>query len=141
MKIFLLAAACLFIAAPPAYARAQYKVRVMNPGNREGKLYIGWHNNAESFMKPRKTTLAKAIEVKDPNGVTVGFDEVPGGTYAISTFPDENGNADPGLSRVGKPKEKYGSSNNVTPAMRPADFKEAAFTVNGENRTLTILLK
>ncbi|MBO9154312.1 DUF2141 domain-containing protein [Chitinophaga sp. GCM10012297] len=141
LKTFTTLIACIFFAGSSAYAQAQYRIKVTNLDNKTGKLYIGWYKDAESFMKPRKTALVKIVEVKDQNEVTVGFDEVPSGTYAISTFLDENGNEDLDLSVIGKPREKYGFSNNVKPAMRPAEFKEAAFTVNGENKTLTIHLK
>ncbi|RPD39766.1 DUF2141 domain-containing protein [Chitinophaga barathri] len=140
-KLFTLSFACLFFTASSAFAQAQYKIKVTNLDNKAGKLYIGWYTDQETFMKPRKTALVKIVPVKDQSEITVDFDKVPSGTYAISTFLDENGNEDLDLSVVGKPKEKYGFSNNVTPAMRPADFKEAAFEVNGENKTLIIKLK
>lgn len=140
-KIFTLAAAYLCFVSASASAQAQYKIKITNLENREGKLYIGWYTDAETFMKPRKTALVKIVPVKDQPEVIIGFDEVPSGTYAISAFLDENGNEDLDLSVFGKPKEKYGFSNNVKPAMRPAEFKEAAFTVDGENKTLTIDLR
>ncbi len=140
-KIFTLIAVCCCLASASAFAQAQYKIKITNLENREGKLYVGWYTDAETFMKPRKTALVKIVPVKGQTEVTIGFDEVPSGTYAISTFLDENGNEDLDLSLIGKPKEKYGFSNNVKPAMRPAEFKEAAFTVNGENKTLTISLR
>ena len=140
-KIFTLTVACLCLASASAFAQAEYKIKITHLENREGKLYIGWYTDAETFMRPRKTALVKIVPVKDQAEITVGFDGVPSGTYAISTFLDENGNEDLDLSVIGKPKEKYGFSNNVKPAMRPAEFKEAAFTVNGENKTLTISLR
>jgi uncharacterized protein (DUF2141 family) len=141
LKMFTLCFTCFFSAGASAFAQAQYKIKVTNLDNKTGKLYIGWYTEASTFMKPKKTALVKIIPVKDQAEITVDFEKVPGGTYAISTFLDENGNEDLDLSVVGKPKEKYGFSNNVTPAMRPADFEEAAFTVNGENKTLIIKLK
>jgi uncharacterized protein (DUF2141 family) len=140
-KMFTLCFTCFFFAGAAAFAQAQYKIKVTNLDNKTGKLYIGWYTEASTFMKPKKTALVKIIPVKDLGEITVDFEKVPSGTYAISTFLDENGNEDLDLSVVGKPKEKYGFSNNVMPAMRPADFEEAAFTVNGENKTLIIKLK
>lgn len=141
LKMFTLSFTGLFFAGISAFAQAQYKIKVTNLANKTGKLYIGWYADASTFMKPGKTALVKIVPVKDQSEITVDFEKVPSGTYAISTFLDENGNEDLDRGAMGKPKEKYGFSNNVMPAMRPADFDEAAFEVNGENKTLTIRLK
>ncbi len=141
LKMFTLCFTCYFFAGASAFAQAQYKIKVTNLDNKTGNLYIGWYSGPATFMKPGKTALVKIIPVKDQSEVTVDFEKVPSGKYAISTFLDENGNEDLDRGAFGKPKEKYGFSNNVMPAMRPAEFDEAAFTVNGENKTLTIKLK
>ncbi len=124
-----------------ASAQATYKIKLTNLENKKGDVYIGWYVNSSDFMKPQKATIAKMVSVDGKGDVTVTFDSVPSGKYAISAFLDENGDKDLNLSFIGKPTEKYGFSNNVRPAMRPASFNEASFDVNGKNGEMSIELK
>ncbi|WP_341836248.1 DUF2141 domain-containing protein [Chitinophaga pollutisoli] len=124
-----------------AAAQGTYKIKLTNLENRKGDVYIGWYVNSSDFMKPKKATIAKIVPVNGVSEVTVVFPKVPSGKYAISAFLDENGDKDLNLSFIGKPTEKYGFSNDVRPAMRPAFFNEAAFDVNGNDGEMTIELK
>lgn len=124
-----------------ATAQASYKIKLTIPDNKKGDVYIGWYANADDFMKPKKATIAKMVKADGAGHVTVTFDKVPPGKYAISAFLDENGDQDLNLGFFGKPTEKYGFSNNIRPAMRPAFFNEAAFDVDGKNGEMTIELK
>lgn len=124
-----------------AAAQTKYNVKVTNLAKKTGKLYIGWYGKAEGFMKPKNTVFAKVVPVMDMNEVVVEFSGIPAGKYAISVFLDENGNEDLDTNLVGIPREKYGFSNNVLPAMRPATYEEAAFTVKDTPGSLSIKLK
>lgn len=129
------------VSSLPATAQTRYQVKVTNLENKKGQLYIGWYGSADAFMKPQKTALAKVVPVQAKDEVIVEFDKVPAGRYAISVFLDENGNEDLDTNLVGIPKEKYGFSNNVLPAMRPATYEEAAFEVKNAPGSLSIKLK
>jgi uncharacterized protein (DUF2141 family) len=65
----------------------------------------------------------------DPKGVTCRFDNVPEGTYAVSTVHDTNGNRRVDTNFVGMPTEQWGVSNNVRPTLRAPRFEEGAFRV------------
>ncbi|WP_119080741.1 DUF2141 domain-containing protein [Chitinophaga alhagiae] len=124
-----------------ANAQTRYQVKITNLENKKGQLYIGWYGSEDAFMKPKKTALARVVPVQAKSEVVVVFDQVPAGRYAISVFLDENGNEDLDTNLVGIPKEKYGFSNNVMPAMRPATYEEAAFEVKNTPGSLSIKLK
>ena len=112
-----------------------------NLDKKEGKIYIAWYNKEEDFTKEDKIHLAKVVEVKDKNTVTVVFENILPGTYAIAAFFDQNGNGKMDTNFFGIPKEKYGFSNNVRPMMRAATFKEASFVVTNKENTISIKLK
>ncbi|RPE08318.1 DUF2141 domain-containing protein [Chitinophaga lutea] len=124
-----------------AGAQTKYAVKVTNLGNKTGKLYIGWYGNAGTFMKRDKTVFAKVVPVSGKSEVLVEFDRIPAGKYAISVFLDENGNGELDTNLVGIPREKYGFSNNVLPAMRAATYEEAVFEVKDAPGNLSIKLK
>ncbi len=124
-----------------AGAQTKYTVKVTNLGNKTGKLYVGWYGNADAFMKPQKTVFAKVVPVSNKSEILVEFDRIPAGQYAISVFLDENDNENLDTNLVGIPREKYGFSNNVMPAMRPATYQEAAFEVKDAPGGQSIKLK
>lgn len=133
--------AAILLSGFTADAQTQYEVKVTNLENKKGKLYIGWYGNEASFMKPKETVFAKVVPVNEKEEVVVAFDKIPAGKYAISVFLDENDNEDLDTNVVGIPKEKYGFSNNVMPAMRAASYEEAAFEVKNAPGHLSIKLK
>ena len=133
--------AAVLLSGLTAHAQTKYTVKVTNLENKTGKLYVGWYGNAGAFMKPKKTVFAKVIPVQAKEEVLVEFDSIPAGKYAISVFLDENDNEDLDTNVVGIPREKYGFSNNVMPAMRAATYEEALFEVKDAPGTQSIKLK
>lgn len=130
----------LFFSACVIAQNAQSLV-IENLDKRNGKLYIGWYDQAGAFRMPDKAVLKKIVAVTGSETVSVLFENVPFGTYAIALFLDENDNGKIDTNFLGIPREKYGFSNNVYPIMRAATFKESSFLVNGTEKTITIRLK
>jgi uncharacterized protein (DUF2141 family) len=114
---------------------------VSNLENKKGQLFIGWYNSAESYNKRGNPVFKKTVTVSKQTEISIPFDEVPDGKYAISIFLDENGNGKMDTNFLGIPKEKYGFSNNVIPATRAARFDEAAFDIQGQTKSIPIRLK
>ncbi len=115
----------------------QFKLR----GNKKGKLYIGWYQNDEDFMKPDKAVFRKIVTAEGKQMIDVPFDSIPDGTYAISVFLDENDNGVLDTNGFGIPKEDYGFSNNVRPLTRAANFNEAKFDLKGKGAPIVIEVK
>lgn len=76
---------------------------------------------------------------KDKTG-TCFFKSIKPGTYAVSTFHDENDNNTLDTYFFGAPKESYGFSNDASRPFSAPSFSEAAVTVN-ETKTIAIKLK
>jgi len=112
---------------------------------------IGTANNAGTFRCllfagangfPKDPSQAKQFD----NGTlaskvgTCVFENLPAGTYAVSTFHDKNNNKDLDTGLFGIPKEKYGFSNDASKPFGPPDFAEASFKLKA-NSQITINLK
>ena len=61
--------------------------------------------------------------------MTVVFDNLAAGTYAVGAYHDENNNDHLDTNVLGLPTEGYALSNGVRPVMSKPTFQQAAFTV------------
>jgi uncharacterized protein (DUF2141 family) len=103
---------------------AQNKLTVVIDGIEEvkGHIMIGVSDNTQ---KPVKGKMEKI----DSETVTVVFDSIPSGEYAVAIYQDENDNEKLDTGAFGIPKEKYGFSNNVRGKMGPPAFKDRLFKI------------
>lgn len=132
----------LLLVAGTEILHAQYRhsIRFDNLSKRKGVLYIGWYKSAEDFRQPDKAVIRRQVAVEGKESEWVHFADIKPGTYAVAVFFDRDGDGKLGMNFLGIPKERYGFSNNVYPAMRAANFKEASFEVK-ENGEQVIRLK
>lgn len=117
-------------------AQHQHSITFQNLDGKKGTLYIGWYNRAEDFRKSEKAVISRKVPVDRQESVTVNFDNIETGKYAVAVFFDRDGDGKLNTNVLGIPKEKYGFSNNVYPAMRAARFSEAAFDVKANGSQL-----
>ncbi len=61
--------------------------------------------------------------------------------HTVAVFLDENSNYYFDRNFLEIPTKKYGFSNNVLPALRPATFPESSFTTDSSNSLIAINLK
>jgi uncharacterized protein (DUF2141 family) len=73
--------------------------------------------------------------------VTVQVPNVPGGTWAVLAYHDENSNKKLDANFVGKPTEGYGFSNGATAMFSAPKFKDAAIAVSEGAASATVPLK
>lgn len=110
------------------------KVNLDNVLNDNGTLLVSLHSN-ETFMKGPGIIDLQEKAVKGT--VTLTFENVKPGTYAIMVLHDENDNKRMDFEANGMPKESYGMSGNVM-AMGPPTFADAKFEVAAEDLEFTI---
>ncbi|MBT8254461.1 MAG: DUF2141 domain-containing protein [Flavobacteriaceae bacterium] len=109
-------------------------VTVENVLNENGKVLFSLHTE-ETFMKgPGIKNIEAAIDGKV---VTVTFEDVEPGIYAIMVLHDENENNRMDYELSGMPKEAYGASNNSM-SFGPPQFSEAKFELKKENKEIKI---
>ena len=121
--------------SPTATSTYSLTVVMHNVNNRTGKLYIGLGNNQTSFMG--ESIQRKSIDVPASGEITVVFDGLAPGRYAVRVFQDLNGNQKMDFSGQ-MPAEPFGLSN-VAMLMGPPDFDQSSFDLN-ENKSIRIRL-
>lgn len=109
-------------------------VTIDNVTSDKGKVLMSLHTS-ETFMKGKGVKDAET-EIKDGK-VTVTFENVTPGEYAILALHDANDNKRMDFQDNGMPKESYGVSNNVM-AMGPPNYEDAKFKVEDKNLDLNI---
>ena len=136
MKSIILSIALLF----SAFIFAQevkgvsIEVTVDNVTNNEGKVVFALHTS-ETFMVSQGV---KNLESKIQDGkVTILFEGVTPGSYAIMALHDQNENGRMDYEPNGMPKESYGTSNNPM-SYGPPKFAESKFEVGTENQKMNI---
>ncbi|WP_111683648.1 DUF2141 domain-containing protein [Winogradskyella tangerina] len=109
-------------------------VTIDNVISDEGKVLMSLHT-AETFMKGNGVMDAET-EIKDGK-VTITFENVLPGEYAILAMHDANDNKRMDFQENGMPKESFGMSNNVM-AMGPPQYDDAKFKVEDKDLDLNI---
>ncbi|MCR6718867.1 MAG: DUF2141 domain-containing protein [Chitinophagaceae bacterium] len=122
----------VMLTAGSARSQHQYTLTILGLDEKKGTLLIGWYDSAENFRKADRAVISRKVDVNGQQSANIIFENINPGTYAIAVFFDRNGDGKLDTNVLGIPKEKYGFSNNVYPAMRAARFSEAAFEVTGD---------
>lgn len=105
--------------------------------NDKGYVMIALFDKPAGF---RKTEAAvAAIRVRARKGdVKVTLFDLPSGTYAVSSFHDENGDQKLDRNMMNIPTEGYGFSNGARGVMGPPSFEDSAFKAGDGVKTVPI---
>ena len=109
--------------------------------------------SSEGVVRACMTTVEDIFPrcVRDPNShravvpagesVTIRFDDVEPGAYAIAVLHDENenGKADRVLGMA--PREGYGFSRDAPVRMSPPDWDDAVFDMGTSSQSITIKMR
>jgi uncharacterized protein (DUF2141 family) len=114
-------------------------VRISGVHPLKGDVMIGLFKNQNRFPKSSKRFKSVHLDIHGKS-LSYVFKNIPKGTYAIAVMHDKNRNGKLDTNFFGVPKEGYGFSNNIHPALRPATFKEAHFALRDE-KSLTIRMQ
>jgi len=140
IKSAALSSLCLLAAGAAAaeLARQTLRVEVQNLQNARGDVVCSLFSSADGFPDGEGKAL-QSVQVPI-QGKTAGCEfHVPPGTYAVAVFHDENKNGKLDKNLIGIPKEGYGTSNDVRPAMSAPQFMPASFVLSTENRTTLVV--
>jgi uncharacterized protein (DUF2141 family) len=122
------------------YAMCQTKlqVTVTQIKGLKGDIIVGIFDNDKDFLKKpieAKTTKASA------DSITVVFENIKPGKYAVSVIHDANKNQDLDKNKLGIPKEGFGFSNDAMGALGPPAFESAQFDLTPSQKDLDIDIK
>ena len=101
----------------------------------QGKIYVQLFKGEESYKKG-KAYLSSIIQAK-PGKITVSFNDLDAGDYAVRFFHDQNDNGKLETNLFGLPTEGYGFSNDAKPNFGPLDYQDIQFTVSENQASIT----
>ena len=105
----------------------------------EGIVYVSIYNSHDGFpTKPEKAMIIKQDTVTSKS-ITVRFENIEDGYYAVSVYHDENSNNELDTNFLGIPNEPIGVSNNVHGTMGPPSFEDAMFNFSN-NKSIVVEL-
>ncbi|HQQ96472.1 MAG TPA: DUF2141 domain-containing protein [Cyclobacteriaceae bacterium] len=90
----------------------------------KGKVSIGLFNDAKLFMKKRIDS--RSIQAQHGE-VSLQFEHLPEGEYAITVMHDENENGELDSNFVGIPVEGFGFSNDAKAMFGPPSYEKCVF--------------
>lgn len=98
----------------------------------EGVVMIAVYASEGQWLS--KSQFSKSSDIV--NGVaTVHFKNIPLGTYAVSTYHDQNGNKKLDKGLFGIPSEPYASSRGAKGRFGPPKWKDAKFEIKNSSHT------
>lgn len=124
----------LFVNAQGEEETVTVTVTIENVLNNEGSLLVSLHNE-DTFMKG--SGVIDLAEKAKKGQVTLTFENVKPGTYAVMAMHDVNDNKRMDFEDNGMPKESYGMSGNDM-TMGPPTFDAAKFEVTDEDLEVNI---
>ena len=133
-----LALALIFMAGPALAARII--VTIDGVKSNQGSVFIGLYADASKFLNGTQNDGMKKVRAST-GPITVVFDNLKPGTYAVGAYHDENGNDHMDTNFLGLPEEGYALSNGVRAAMAKPTFIQAAFTVGAEDKPVSLHIR
>lgn len=109
-------------------------VTIDNVTSNKGQVLLSLHTS-ETFMKGKG--IKSAASTITDGKVTLTFENVLPGDYAIMALHDKNDNKRMDFTDGGMPKEDYGMSNNPM-AFGPPQYDDAKFKVEDKDLELNI---
>jgi uncharacterized protein (DUF2141 family) len=117
-------------------------VVLTNLRSTDGEVLVSLYDKAEGFPKDRDAIVrAAAVPPDDSGQVTIVFEDLLHGDYAIAVLHDEDGSRGMTFGRFHLPKEGYCFSNNVKVRFKPPKFKKTKFTLDGDGVTQTLRMR
>lgn len=115
----------------------QINVVINNVTSDKGKVYFALYDSENNFNN--KNFLKDAVAEIENGTVSVTFNGLDSGTYAVTCFHDSNNNGKMDFQANGMPLEDYGVSNNVM-SFGPPQFDDAKFELTNKDLTFEIKL-
>lgn len=139
-RIGLIAAVSLWPLTAIAAFAGPVEVDVQNVPDNTGMVRVALCNEDE-FLKPI-CKFHGEVRSNTP-AVTITFDNVPEGVYAVQAYQDRNGNAKLDRSFIGIPQEPIGFSRNPVLRFGPPTFEQCAvkLTQGGGKLEVTLITR
>jgi uncharacterized protein (DUF2141 family) len=139
LPLLAIGAAVMATSAPAAANTVT--ITVTDLRNTKGVVIACMTTVEKIFPRCRRDPESHRTQVKAANTITIRFDDVKPGDYAIALLHDENedGKANRVLGMA--PKEGYGFSRDAPVRMAPPKWDDAVFTVGDSPQDITIKMR
>lgn len=117
---------------------AQLKIVVKEVKSDKGNVRVGIFKDKDTFLK--KAAYGKIVKASKGE-VTINFDDLPEGKYAISVIHDENENGELDSNMIGIPKEGFCFGNDAMGSFGPPSFEKASITVAGDSISISTRMR
>jgi uncharacterized protein (DUF2141 family) len=137
-SFFAIAAVLILIAGPASAARIIVTIDGLHSA--QGTVFVGLYATPSKFLNGNQSDAIKKVRAST-GPITVAFDNLPPGTYAVGAYHDENGNDHLDTNLLGLPVEGYALSNGVRAVMSKPTFQQAAFTVGTGDKPVSLHIR
>ncbi len=108
-------------------------VEVNGLRNQQGSLRLSLFSSEQGFPNRSDRAVAfRCVEAK-AESVSVTFDQLPPGRYAVAVIHDANNDGKLNTGFLGIPKEGFGFSRNPRIGIGAPSFHDTAISVTGES--------
>jgi uncharacterized protein (DUF2141 family) len=136
MKNIIAVITCMVLGA--AQAQSRLEVTVINVKDTTGTIRVGIFKDEDTFLKD--AFVGKVIKAAKGD-LTVVFENVPDGIYALSVIHDENKNGKIDSNMIGIPKEGFAFSNDAMGMFGPPSFEKSGFALKKEARKMKVTMR
>lgn len=138
IPFFAFAAALVFMAGQASAARIS--VTIQGVHSAQGSVFVGLYATPSKFLNGTQNDAMRRVPAST-GPITVVFDNLPPGTYAVGAYHDENGNDHLDTNFLGLPEEGYALSNGVRAVTSKPTFQQAAFTVGDQGAAIALHIR
>ena len=135
---FSVAIALIFMAGQASAARIIVTIDGLHSA--QGGVFVGLYASPAKFLQGNQADAQRRVRAST-GPVTVAFDNLPPGTYAVGAFHDENANDHLDTNFLGLPTEGYALSNGVRAVMAKPTFQQAAFSVGNGDKPVSLHIR
>jgi uncharacterized protein (DUF2141 family) len=128
----------LLFATVTGIAQGKVELTIANVKDTTGMLRVGIFKDEATFLKD--AIIGKVVNAVKGE-VTVVFDNVPAGKYALSVIHDENRNGELDSNFIGIPKEGFAFGNDAMGTFGPPSFEKAAFEILRSPKKLKVTMR
>ncbi|MGE5268578.1 MAG: DUF2141 domain-containing protein [Thiohalocapsa sp.] len=139
-KVLMCAFACAMMFIAGSASAARLIVTIDGVRNAQGGVYVGLYATPSKFLNGNQCDAQRKVRAST-GPVTVVFDNLPPGTYAVGAYHDENNNDHFDTNFLGLPMEGYALSNGIRAVVSKPTFQQAAFTVGNEDKPVALHIR
>ena len=119
-------------------AQSSIEIHVNNIKSKKGSIQFGLFTTEADYLK---NPIEKRVIKSTGKDVTVVFENLQPGDYALSVIHDENENGQLDSNALGIPKEGFAFGNNALSSFGPPSFEKAKITIVDQDIKQDIKLK